>query len=180
MRRVAILTTSGFLAMLMCCAACTRQQLGLPRVEVEASSPGGRHLAWVKNHLSIDPPAQSLWIRDLGSEEARRVLMLGEDVDWCDTIVWSQDGERVVFLVQDARAVVYDPAIGEITFDAWLVPRDGYPTTRCVRDLGFGASDETLVFRECRRKSGDCSAPLTFSLTTGSRVEAGDPLIGFQ
>lgn len=162
---------AGAVLFLIFVTGCSQQQFGLPRIAVEGVSPDGAYRAWVKNHLSIDPPAQSLWIRDVATEETKRILLLVEDQDWCNTIVWSADNGKVVFLVQDARAVVYDPVAGAIVNDTWLVPKDGYPTTRCVRDLEFDSSDRTLVFRECLRKSDDCSDRVTFSLMTRSRVE---------
>ena len=152
--------------MLLCTGGCTRQQLGFPRIAAEELSPNGYHLAWVKNHLSFDPPAQSLWIRDLRTNEARRVLLLSEDQDWCDTIVWAADSTAVVFLVQDVRAVVFDSQAGRILADEWLVTRDGsYPSTKCARAVSFGTDSRTLIFRECYRKGEGCSDWITLTLT---------------
>ncbi len=149
---------------------CSREQLGLPRIAAERVSPTGRHLAWVKNHLSLDPPAQSLWIRDLQTGEAERVLLLAEDQDWCRTIEWSVDGATVVFLVQDGRAVVYSPGDGHVVVNRWLVPRDGYPTTSYAADLSFSADGRALIYKECGRYSGECSDWIRLDLdaTSGS------------
>lgn len=157
--------------LLVCAGGCTRQQLGLPRIAVEELSPNGMHRAWVKNHLSLDPPAQSLWIRDLGTNEASRVLLLSEDQDWCNTIVWAEDSTAVLFLVQDARAVVYDPQRGRILADEWLVAHDGgYPSNKCARAVAFGTGSRTLVFRECHRRGEGCSDWITFTLTDRAQI----------
>jgi len=162
---------AGIAVLLMCVAGCTRDQLGLPRIAAEELSPDGSHLAWVKNHLSFDPPAQSLWIRDVRTNEPRRVLLLAEDQDWCDTIVWAADSSAVVFLVQNARAIIYDPQSDRILVDQWLVAHDGsYPSTMCARALSFGVDNRTLIFRECDRKGEGCSDWITLSLTDCTRT----------
>jgi WD40 repeat protein len=147
----------GVFVLVAFAGGCTRQQLGLPRVAADRVSPNGNHRAWVKNHLSFDPPAQSLWIRDLRTKEAKRVLLLAEDQDWCRTIEWSSDGSVVVFLVQDGRAVVYSPADGRVVADRWLVHRESYPTDSYAADVSFSPNGESLIYRECRRSTDECS-----------------------
>jgi hypothetical protein len=127
----------------------------------------------VKNHLSFDPPAQSLWVRDLRTNEAKRVLLLAEDQDWCRAIEWAADGSAVVFVVQDARAVVYDLVGNRILVDEWLVSHESYPTKTYVDAVSFGALGKSLVFRECQRDGNDCSDWITFELTLAA--QSGPP-----
>ena len=157
------------LVLLLCASGCSREQLGIPRIAAEHLSPTGQHLAWVKNHLSFDPPAQSLWIRDLRTEEATRVLHLAEDQDWCRTIEWAADGSVVVFLVQDARAVVFDLDSDRILTDEWLVSHESYPTKTYADAVSFGESGQSLVFRECQRNGDGCSDWITIQLSKSAQ-----------
>jgi hypothetical protein len=119
-------------------------------------SPDGRHTASVHNHWSIDPPRQSLWL------DETRIATLGEDMDWCRTVVWSADGSTVAYLVQDAKLVVVDPGGGNRTSSQWLVEQDGYPTTREVRDLTIDRT--TARYRSCVRRTRHCSEVLQASI----------------
>ena len=136
-------------------AGCTQRQLGFPRIGARVVSPNGEMTAFVGNHLAVDPPAQSLRLATDGRElELER---LGEDADWCNDIVWDASSRFVVFLVQDARAVVFT-AGGRRVFDEWLVERDGYPTSHEIRRLRFDDRAESLVFVECVRPTRNDSA----------------------
>ncbi len=73
--------------------ACGREVLGLPRASISVASPDQSAVAFVRNHPTIDPPAQSLWLRDEHGETQLR--QLAPDFDWCNTIVWSGDGTTV-------------------------------------------------------------------------------------
>jgi hypothetical protein len=163
----------GAVGLVLCVGGCSRQQLGLPRIAAEQLSPTGQHLAWVKNHLSFDPPAQSLWVRDLRTNEAKRVLLLAEDQDWCRAIEWAADGSAVVFVVQDARAVVYDLDSDRILADEWLVSHESYPTKTYADAVSFDGLGQSLVFRECQRDGNDCSDWITFELTLAA--QSGPP-----
>jgi hypothetical protein len=130
---------------------CTRQG-----PDLVVPSRDGRRTASVRNHWSIDPPRQTLWLDDT------RVATLGEDMDWCRTVVWSEDGSTVAYLVQDAKLIVVDAASGSPTSSRWLVEQDGYPSTHEVRNLTIdGASAR---YRSCVRGRQDCSGFLEASI----------------
>jgi hypothetical protein len=137
----------------MLVAGCTRAQLGLPATPVSASSPDGSLTAYVRNHPSIDPPSQSLWLRLADGREVE-LAQLAEDQDWSNVIVWSADGTRVGFLVQDSRLALADANAGRIVGWTILVEdhRD-YPTAELVKDLSLSADGREASYRVCRRPS---------------------------
>jgi len=98
------------------------------------------------------------------------VLLLAEDQDWCRTIVWAADGSAVVFVVQDARAVVFDLESNRVLADEWLVSHESYPTKTYADAVSFGTFGESLVYRECHRKGEGCSDWITLTLTDGTRT----------
>jgi hypothetical protein len=125
-------------------------------VAASSASPDGRHTAFVRNHSSIDPPAQSLWlVSEVGG--AAQIRKLSEDQDWCRVIAWAGDSRSVAFLVQDARLIVVDVATRRIRVDRWLVPPDGYPPAREVRDLSLSRDGSSARFRACGRGSEMCT-----------------------
>jgi hypothetical protein len=164
---------SALVAAALAAAACTSpEQWGQPRVPVSAASPDGQLLAYVRNHVALDPPDQSIWLRDASGRE-HELQRLGPDADWCDTIVWSADGGTVGFLVQDARLVVVDAARVRIESEHWLVPEDSYPPRGLVVELGLSADGTRAHFRACERRmtragyeheAGPCSGPRTLDL----------------
>ncbi|MGZ8868402.1 MAG: hypothetical protein ACXW2P_08660 [Thermoanaerobaculia bacterium] len=151
MRSFATLTLLG------CCALfllrCDKEQLGLPRVALSVTSPDGRAVAFVRNHPSIDPPEQSVWLSVDG--RARQLRRLGPDSDWCNTIVWSADGSTVGFLVQDARLLTFDRASGQFVSEKWLTKWQGeYPPHNVAVNLGLSADGREAIYRECGRRPG--------------------------
>lgn len=135
---------------------CDARSWGRPRIEVQATSPSGSHVAYVRNHVSIDPPNQSLWLRDLATGKRTKLKQLGEDMNWSNLVTWSVAGEAVAFLIDDAWVAVYDRTGAEVALGD-LVPRDGYPTLTAVRDLRFAADARFLEFTACHRHTGrDC------------------------
>ena len=145
---------AAVLALLALACACSRPE------DLAVASPDGRHTASVRNHWSIDPPAQSLWIDD------ERIARLSEDQDWCRTIVWSRDGSTVAFLVQDANLIAADAVTRRNFFRQWLVDRDGYPTSQLASGLRLSDDGRTASFRVCPRRRGECSEPRTVALDT--------------
>ena len=138
--------------LLLSTSACTREQMGLPMTPVSAKSPDGRHIAFVRNHPSIDPPAQSLWLSSKG-RSSRKLKSLGEDADCCDKIVWSADSSTVSFLVQDARLITADASTGLIVSELWLTERrDGVPPSGMISDLSLSNDGREAKFRDCRRE----------------------------
>lgn len=89
--------------------ACTPADLAFP-------SPDGTHTAFVRNHWSIDPPRQSLWV------DGAHIVDLAEDQDWCRKVVWAADGATVTFLVKDEKPVVVDVARKRIADDDRIAP----------------------------------------------------------
>ena len=133
---------------------CGPKTLGLPRTAVSVPAPDSSAWGEVKNHPTIDPPAQSLRIR-FPSGRSVQLVRLIDDMDWCRVVVWAPDSSRVVFLVQDLEAMVYDVASQRlITTD--LAARLGYPSENLVRDLAFSADGALLRFRPCKRSTGSC------------------------
>lgn len=135
---------------------CKPATLGLPRVHASSTSPDGRFIAVVRNHPTLDPPDQSLWLEPAGGP-ARMVQRLSADQDWCDTIVWAPDSSLVGFLIQDARLVVVRPESGRITFDALLLDSSSAcPPPQKATELAFLPDLSSIAFRPCPRKGDDC------------------------
>ena len=112
MNRIAILAV-----LLLSGTGCDRAMFGLPRTAASAVSPNGRLTAYVRNHVSIDPPNQSLWLKGLDGRSIQ-LRTLGEDSQWCKQIVWSADSGTVAFLVEDlggATLVVVNAIKGQVT-----------------------------------------------------------------
>ena len=134
---------------LLALAACDAKMLGIPPVAVSAKSPDGRYVAFVRNHPTIDPPEQSIW---LGGTQIER---LGGDVDWCRRIVWSDDSSRVAYLIQDARLVVVDARSAKPVASVWLVPHDAYPTSHAAECIKL--TPEGVQYDDCVRGTATCS-----------------------
>lgn len=136
---------------LLSISACTREQLGLPRTPVSATSPDGRFVAFVRNHPNVDPPSQSIWLEAIG-HSATKLKTLGPDSGWCHTIVWSSDSSTVSYLVQDARLITADAHAMRVVSEKWLTDWKGeYPPYRMVRDLSLSSPGHEARFRDCKR-----------------------------
>lgn len=124
------------------------------RPVVTIKSPDGRFVAEVRDQPCIDGPCQSIWVGEVDGE-LRRIRKLGEDSDWCDTIVWSADGSIAAFLIQGARLVSVEVATGRVVSDLWLTEwRGEYPPTHVVTDLSLSSDGRRAQFRDCRRPRG--------------------------
>jgi hypothetical protein len=62
-----------------------------------AESPGGKHMAYVLDAPSIDPPNQSLYVERADQTRFMFIAQLAGDVDSIKEILWSPDGGVVVF-----------------------------------------------------------------------------------
>ena len=158
-RRSAVVRTAllaALLAFFWVEGACSKRELGFPRVAVSRQSPDGRYRAFVRNHPSIDPPEQSLWLGAVDGSGAGQIRKLSGDQDWCNVVEWAGDSRSVAFLVQDARLIAVDPTTRRIAVDRWLVPQDGYPPTQVVSALSFSFDGSSIRFRACRRPTGEC------------------------
>ena len=130
---------------------CSGEKLGFPRTPVSAASPDGRYVAVVRNHPSIDPPNQRLWVGDRDGA-LQRLKQLGEDVAWSNLLVWSADSSTVSFLVQDAELVTVDARSRQIISEHRLADSEaGYPTALMVKDLSLSSDGRHARFRQCRR-----------------------------
>ena len=92
-------------------SGCKAARDFLPRTHTTAPSPDGRYVAAVRQFFNIDPPDDHLFLGPRAGP-ARRVMDLGGDIDWCQTIVWTADSRRVGFLIRDQRLAVFDSASG--------------------------------------------------------------------
>lgn len=168
--RVETCVKLGLLLCVFLFGACSAKQLGIPRVPVKAPSPDGSYVAAVRNHLSFDPPNQSLWLRRDGGGWVR-LARLGEDTHWCNAIAWSGDSTRVAFLIQDASAMVFESATRRLLGSVQLVEVDAYPTRRAVRRLELSPNGDSLSVTVCDRRRGtDCETgvvPLVFAPKAG-------------
>lgn len=144
-------------------AGCTKaNQWGLPRVAAVVVSPDGRLRAEVRNHPSIDPPKQSLWLVETETDRRYRLARLGEDTGWCQSISWSGDSSKVAFVLQDAYLALYDAASHQRLAEVWLVENNAYPTSREIVDLRLNSDGSQAEYRTCRRQDRrDCSEPKT-------------------
>jgi hypothetical protein len=89
---------------------CSERDLGLPSIQVSATSPNGRFVAYVRNHPSFDPPDQTLWIRDQYGNETK-IAKLGEDSQWCNRIQWLEDSSTATFVVEGTAYSVKNVAV---------------------------------------------------------------------
>jgi len=78
---MATASIAGVLGVLCSQAGCSSYQLGLPRVAAARQSPDGHYRAIVRNHPSIDPPEQSLWLGADDGSDAEQILKLSGDQD---------------------------------------------------------------------------------------------------
>jgi hypothetical protein len=143
--------------------ACEAAQLGWPPVPLQARSPDGRIVAFVRNHPEFDPPNQSLWIQAAGGSPSK-LAQLAPDQDWCDRIAWSSDSRRVAFLVSDAIVYVYDGQSHEQVFSGFVGRRSwDTPPRYILQDLALSSDGSSVTFRECER---------TWKLSTPERQNA--------
>jgi len=129
--------------------ACEAAQLGWPSVPLLVPSPDGRVVAFVRNHPNVDPPDQSLWLKD-SNGRSTELTRLAPDADWCNLIVWSSDNRRVAFLVSDAIVYVYDGPSHAQVFSGFVGRRSwAQPPQYTVRDLALSDDGTRVTFREC-------------------------------
>jgi hypothetical protein len=131
--------------------ACEGAQLGWPRIPLRVLSPDGRLVAFVRNHPNVDPPDQSLWLKD-SNGRATELTRLAPDADWCNLIVWSADSRRVAFLVSDAIVYVYDGQSHAQVFSGFVGRRSwDQPPRFILQHLALSPDGASVTFRECER-----------------------------
>lgn len=142
---------------------CSPRQLGLPPVALSVAAPDGAAVAEVRNHPEIDPPSQSLWLRER-SGRAILVRRLAPDQDWCDRAVWSADSSRVAFLVHGAEAVIHDRASGDVYVIPLVAEGRASLPEMTVRELTFSPDAQRLLVRACPESAGDCGGGLSIPI----------------
>lgn len=128
---------------------------GYEPVHLRSPSPDGRTIAEVRSRFTLDPPAQSLWIKT-PEEAPKKLANLQEDSEWCEKIVWSPDSSKVAFLITGLRLDVYNLRNLSLVSSVPLVHVDGYPGSREARDVRFSRDGSFVEFRDCRRSQPDC------------------------
>ncbi len=103
-----------------------------------STSPDGRFGAFVRAHPSIDPPNQSLWIKNNASGKVTQIAKLPEDVDGIQDIRWAPDSEVVVFNTYWCLYClrVADGKTKKIEKEA--TKRQGWDAPRELEDITFG------------------------------------------
>ncbi|MCP4547543.1 MAG: hypothetical protein GY835_13880 [bacterium] len=107
------------------------------RIVISLKSADNRFEAIVRSGFTFDPPKHSLWLRNVASGEQRLLAHLREGLDSCDVVVWSENGDRVAFLLGFTRLLVYESAGGQQIFEGELVDAAQQAEGMCVRGLEF-------------------------------------------
>jgi hypothetical protein len=144
--------TAVMLMALVATAGCQLANDWLPRTHTTSRSPDGRYTAFVHQGVSIDPPDDHLYLGPSGGQ-ARRLMDLAPDSDWCRTIIWTNDSRKVGFLIRDQRLAIFDTATGEQLAMVQLVFADGYPGSYGARDIVFRPNGD-VSFERFERKGG--------------------------
>ena len=105
--------------------ACQRARDFLPSTHTVSVAPDGRTRAFVRQHFSIDPPADHLYVVPPAGTP-RHLMALAPDQDWSRAIVWSPDSRRVGFLINDQRLAVFDARSFELEAMLLLVSDDSH------------------------------------------------------
>ena len=135
--------------------ALTALNCGYEPVHLRSSSPGSRTIAEVRSRFTLDPPAQSLWIKT-PEKPPKKLANLLRDYEWCEKIIWSPDSSKVAFLITGLRLDVYDLRNLRLVSSVPLVHVDSYPGSREARDVRFSRDGSSVEFRDCRRSQPDC------------------------
>ena len=157
----------------------------LPRTHTMSTSPDGRHVAYVYQQLNPDPPDDHLYLGP-SKRQARRLMSLAPDADWCRTIVWSPDSRTVGFVINEQRLAVFDTATGSLTARLVLARADGYPGSEEARHVAI-ANDGVVTFDRYKRammllrgRQGVIEAPVTISGTYGRPLHRPEQFLGQQ
>ena len=134
-------------------AGCQAKRDWLPRTHTVSVSPDGRHAAFVRQGLNIDPPDDYLFLGE-GRGRARCLMHLAPDSDWCRTIVWTQDSRLVAYLVRDQQLAIFDTATFEHVAMLPLVRADGYPGSEGARHVVLDDGGRAVSFERFERASG--------------------------
>ena len=138
-------------------AACSRAQLGLPRVASSSVSPNGLYVVELRNEPTIDPPEQSLWLgrRDGGFRKLAGVA--SDSPPWKGPGAWSPDSSLFAFAVS-TKLVVVESATATVRHSEWLIPRTDF-TRRAASGISrveFDAGSSAVIVELCGESARDC------------------------
>lgn len=160
MRVTAHVTQAMFSAMALVLAFPRCSRLDAPDVADSWRSPDGRYVAEVRNHLSIDPPYQVLWIGRPGGP-MRRVQTVAADTERSNgPVLWSSDSKRAVYVDAGVSIVVVDPESGGSRRRS-ILPRDG---SQELRGLRLAEDGTQASFQVCRPRTVECTSARTIPL----------------
>lgn len=114
-------------------------------------SADGRWEALVRSGVTFDPPEQSLWLRRVASGEETLLARLRQGRDRCDTVIWSEDGSRVAFLINGTRLLVFAPGGAEAVYEGELLDASRQAEGICVRGVEFLPAADGVRFGLCKR-----------------------------
>lgn len=140
-------------------AGCSAEDLGYPRVASASQSPDLRYTVEIRNHPTIDPPEQSLWIGETNGQ-LRYVAGVASDTGWSGPCAWSQDSSLFAFVV-GAKVVVVEPTTGAVRLEQWLIHREDHVSRSRneIRYIGFAQDSSAVVAQICTRQKLTCLEP---------------------
>lgn len=155
---LASLTRSAACALALV-AGCSAEDLGYPRVASASQSPNLRYTVEIRNHPTIDPPEQSLWIGETNGR-LRYVAGVASDTVWGGPVAWSQDSSLFAFVVA-SKIVVVEPSTGAVRLEQWLIPREDHVSRSRneIRYIGFAQDSSAVVAQICTRQTPRCLKP---------------------
>ncbi len=114
-------------------------------------SAEGRYRAYVKSHITVSPPKQSLWLRDMRDGREQQLAGFSGEKERIEQILWSDDDRRLGCLTKGSHLLVFEVSDGRTIFDENLDDSDHYPGNRCVRNLRFLPGGEGVSYELCFR-----------------------------
>ena len=142
-----------------------KAELGLPRVDSRFTAPSGGFVAEVRNHVSIDPPEQSLWVGPVGGRLVR-VAGVASDTTWDGPCAWSLDSSAFAFMVGDELNVVTSRGEGILVRHRLTQVVEG--GDREIRDLVVSTDSGEMSLVLCGTSNGSC-VPYKIGPATSAR-----------
>lgn len=126
-------------------------------VVLRAASPAGTGEALVVERLSIDPPDQTLILQP--PDHRTRIVLrhLAPDAEGCDEIAWSDDGERVGFLVNRRELLVFDRGGNEVA-ELALLDGEEVRAGMQARNVALSADGSGAGYDVCSGPAGESCA----------------------
>ena len=126
---------------------------------LSANTQGNTRIAFVRGRNCDAGICQTLWIGPK-RETATMVSALAPGTERVDEIAWTNDGQRVGFLVNGYQLRLYD---GESLAPAGqfsLITPDGVPSSRIARGVTFSENGRAVTFDDCPRYRSGCRSGL--------------------